>query len=260
MTAEIQRLIAEVPVTGSIEDLGVVVDQLRDIYQLQHVVYHATHLGAEFAATAKNAHGGLAGNVGFWWIEDGQLATTTYSAAWIARYLDAGYVRIDPVVEAARGAYVPIDWKTLDWSSKRRKAFLREAMSAGIGNQGYTIPVRGPNSQFAMFTLNKSCSDEEWERFKENYNSDLLIISHYYHQKVAEVVGVSKTQKTMLSSREHEALKGLSLGKNRATIAHDLGVSENTLRVYIDSARHKLGALNTAHAVAISISKGLVSI
>jgi DNA-binding CsgD family transcriptional regulator len=39
-----------------------------------------------------------------------------------------------------------------------------------------------------------------------------------------------------------------------------MNISENTLRVYIDSARHKLGALNIPHAVALGVSRGLISI
>jgi len=50
------------------------------------------------------------------------------------------------------------------------------------------------------------------------------------------------------------------MGKNRSQIAYDLKISENTLRVYIDSARHKLGALNIPHAVAIGIHRGIINI
>ena len=37
-----------------------------------------------------------------------------------------------------------------------------------------------------------------------------------------------------------------------------MSISEHTLRVYIESARHKLGALNTTHAVARALSTGLI--
>ena len=35
-------------------------------------------------------------------------------------------------------------------------------------------------------------------------------------------------------------------------------ISEHTLRVYIESARHKLGAINTIHAVARALTLGLI--
>jgi hypothetical protein len=37
-----------------------------------------------------------------------------------------------------------------------------------------------------------------------------------------------------------------------------LSISEHTLRAYIESARFKLGALNTTHAVAKALSEGFI--
>jgi DNA-binding CsgD family transcriptional regulator len=73
-------------------------------------------------------------------------------------------------------------------------------------------------------------------------------------------MNLANAHKTLLSARELDVLRGLSIGKNRAKIAAELGVSENTVRVYIDTARHKLGAVNTSHAIAVSISKGILTI
>ncbi len=43
-------------------------------------------------------------------------------------------------------------------------------------------------------------------------------------------------------------------------VAEMLSISEHTLRVYIESARFKLGATNTTHAVAKAITEGLIVI
>ena len=50
----------------------------------------------------------------------------------------------------------------------------------------------------------------------------------------------------------------IAVGYSRAQIADRLSISEHTLRVYIESARFKLGALNTTHAVARAMSCGLI--
>ncbi|MEH6741748.1 MAG: helix-turn-helix transcriptional regulator, partial [Sulfitobacter sp.] len=50
----------------------------------------------------------------------------------------------------------------------------------------------------------------------------------------------------------------LAIGYSRAQVANSLAISEHTLRVYIESARFKLGALNTTHAVARAMSRGLI--
>lgn len=50
----------------------------------------------------------------------------------------------------------------------------------------------------------------------------------------------------------------LALGHSRAQVADELSISEHTVRVYIESARFKLGAMNTTHAVARALSRGLI--
>ena len=61
-----------------------------------------------------------------------------------------------------------------------------------------------------------------------------------------------------LSPRELSAMTYLAKGFSRAQAANELSISEHTLRVYIEAARHKLGALNTTHAVARALSAGII--
>ena len=61
-----------------------------------------------------------------------------------------------------------------------------------------------------------------------------------------------------LSPREVEAIQLLARGHSRAQAAAELGISEHTLRVYIESARFKLGALNTTHAVVRALTRGMI--
>ena len=50
----------------------------------------------------------------------------------------------------------------------------------------------------------------------------------------------------------------LAMGYSRAKAAESLSISEHTLRVYIESARFKLAAMNTTHAVARALASGLL--
>jgi len=50
----------------------------------------------------------------------------------------------------------------------------------------------------------------------------------------------------------------LAMGYSRSQVANTLSISEHTLRVYIESARFKLGAANTTHAVARALQHGLI--
>lgn len=147
----------------------------------------------------------------------------------------------------------------MDWSSKPARTFQADAIAHGVGNQGFSVPIRGPVGQFALFTASHNCSDDDWARFTEANRRDLILIAHEFNQKALELEpGRNHEQSRGLSPREIDAMTLVAMGYSRAQIAETLSISEHTLRVYIESARTKLGALNTTHAVARALSRGLI--
>ena len=173
--------------------------------------------------------------------------------------LDQNYLRIDPVIAGCYQRFHPVDWKRLDWSSRAARAFQTEAIEYGVGNQGFSVSIRGPNGQFALFTASHSCDDAACEAFAEQYRRDLILIAHYFNQKALEFEPSRAPEHSQaLSPRELDAMTLLAIGYSRAQIAETLSISEHTLRVYVESARFKLGAMNTTHAVARALSRGLI--
>ena len=163
------------------------------------------------------------------------------------------------MVQACYRRFHPIDWKRLDWSGKAARGFLGEALDAGVGNQGFSIPIRGPSGQFALFSISDRRGDDAWARYTAERMPDLILVSHYINQKALELErGTDQVQIANLSPRETDALTMLALGKSRAQAAEELAISEHTLRVYIESARFKLAAMNTTHAVARAMASGLL--
>lgn len=211
--------------------------RLRDYLAIDHVVYHWVSAAGD------------------------QYGCGTYSPEWVARYLDRDYLRIDPVVQGCYQRFHPVDWKRLDWSGKAVRAFMQEALEHGVGHQGFSVPLRGPNGQFALFTANHSCDDATWARFCEAHRRELILAAHYFNHKALEFEpDRTPNAPPALSPREVDALTLLALGYGRAQVAQTLAISEHTLRVYIESARYKLGAINTVHAVARALSQGLIVI
>ena len=182
----------------------------------------------------------------------------TYSQDWVDRYLEKDYLRMDPVIFGCFQRFTPMDWKQLDWSTKAAKAFFADALEYGVGNQGYTIPARGPNGQFALFTVSHRCSDLEWADFVKTNGRDLMIIAHEFNQRAMDFELGENGVTPALSPRELSAMTYIAKGFSRAQAAVELQISEHTLRVYIEAARHKLGALNTTHAVARALSIGII--
>ncbi|WP_073250146.1 helix-turn-helix transcriptional regulator [Shimia gijangensis] len=218
-----------------LEDLQESIVALRKHFRVDHLVYHWVNSAGD------------------------QYGCGTYPSDWVQRYLDQDYLRVDPVIVGCYQRFHPVDWKRLDWSSKPARSFQADAIAHGIGNQGFSVPIRGPNGQFALFTASHHCGDMEWERFTESNRRDLILIAHEFNQKALELEPGRKPEKSRnLSPREIDALTLIAMGYSRAQVAEALTISEHTLRVYIESARSKLGALNTTHAVARALSRGLI--
>lgn len=110
-----------------------------------------------------------------------------------------------------------------------------------------------------MFTVNHKATDDEWARMTRHHARDFLLVSHLVHQQAKRIIHKEVSPPTTdLSPREREALTLLSIGLSRAEVADSLRISENTLRAYVDSARHKLGAMNITHAVALALARGVI--
>jgi len=188
-----------------------------------------------------------------------QIGAFTYGRDWAHRYVEMDYRRIDPVVLGALRRFHPMDWKTLDWSTPQARELMRDSIAHGLGNQGFSVPIWGPQGEFALFAVNHTATDEEWRAFTTARAKDLLLVSHLMHQQTMRIINNEVDPPTAdLSPREREALMQLSLGHSRAAVAQVLQISENTLRAYIDSARHKLGAANVTHAVALALARGII--
>lgn len=234
-------------------DLQGIIVELRDSLNVAHVVYHwvAADTKSEGALDLeKISDHGFRGR---------QYGCGTYDPAWVQRYLEKGYLRIDPVVQGCYQRFHPVNWRRLDWSSKAAREFAQDAMAHGVGNQGYSVPLRGPNGQFALFSVSQTCDEPSWATFTESQRRNLILIAHFINQKALELEpGRKPAPAQPLSPREIEAITLLAIGYSRAQAANTMSISEHTLRVYIESARFKLGALNTTHAVARALTQGLI--
>ncbi|MDA5095257.1 LuxR family transcriptional regulator [Aliiroseovarius sp. KMU-50] len=235
MIDSLEQQLDSIQNASTLEDLQIATEALRDYYKVLHVVYHwVNSIGERFGAG-------------------------TYSPEWVDRYVEKDYLRMDPVIYGCFQRFTPVIWKELDWSSKAARAMLGDALDHGLGNQGYTIPIRGPSGQFALFTLNNHAEDDAWTAFISDNARDLMILAHELNKKALEFEQWGDAATTpMLSPRELGAMTCLAKGMNRAQAAAEMQISEHTLRVYIESARHKLGAMNTTHAVARALSTGVI--
>ncbi len=234
---ELDDFLIKLEQADALDKIQALIVGLRDHYHIRHAVYH-------------------------WVSADGeQYGFGTYDPVWAQRYVERDYLRVDPVISGCFQHFQPVDWKSLDWSSKTVRVFRKDAIAHGLGNQGFSIPIRGPNGQFALFSLNHMCEDDVWAEFTTHNQRDLILIAHYLNQKALELEKKRLPDPVRpLSPRETDALTFLAMGYGRGQVASMLSISEHTLRAYIESARFKLGASNTIHAVARALAEGQIVI
>ncbi|GAB4386460.1 helix-turn-helix transcriptional regulator [Albidovulum sp.] len=235
MLKDLDRFLEALQRVTTLDGLQEFILDLRAALGVEHLVYHSVNSTGQ------------------------QYAALTYSPSWVDRYLEQDYARIDPVVQGCLRRFHPVDWAQLDWSGRATRAFLGEAQEAGVGNQGYSVPIRGPHGQFALFTASSRCSDQLWQKFAAEHVNDLILLAHFINQRALEIErGTDFLLTRTLSPREVDVLRLLAMGFSRAQAAENLAISEHTFRTYVESARFKLEASNTVHAVARAVSEGLV--
>lgn len=176
---------------------------------------------------------------------------TTYSQTWLAAYFDNDYLTIDPVIGIARWGFLPVDWSTLGRRSLRVKRLFEEARAHGVGPNGLTVPVRGANGERCLFSVTSDQSRSEWSAICMSNLHDFHILSFYLSEKVLALAGLRRPPLVRdLSRRERQCLQLLASGKIYKQIAATLGISESAVRLYMRSARRKLNAATSYHAVA----------
>jgi DNA-binding CsgD family transcriptional regulator len=184
----------------------------------------------------------------------------TYHDEWVDHYKKSDYVSIDPVFNVGARSVLPVDWSTLQKRDRKVVKMFNEANDAGVGKQGLTIPIRGPeNGLWALFSVTTNDTDREWRSRLRELTGEILLLAHFIHQKAYELHGGGeKFDLNAITRRECEALTWTAEGKTVVDIGTLMMISPETVKAHLDSARHKLGALNRVHAVTKAIRAGLV--
>jgi DNA-binding CsgD family transcriptional regulator len=224
---------------ASLDELSAVLRDLRNESGLAHLVYHATFVPAFDRANP--------------------LLLLTYDDAWVKRYVERDYFRIDPVVLAGRKGFLPIDWLTAEHSSKEARHFFAEAESYGVGRHGFTLPIRGPAGERALFTITTNTTDEHWHRWRFSHLRDFHLVAQYFHDRAMCLAGLRDTNVMRpLSPRETQCLESLVRGQAPAQVADTFGLSVSAVHAYLRTARQKLECSTLEQAIAKAIRLDLV--
>ncbi|EIM72616.1 LuxR family transcriptional regulator [Nitratireductor aquibiodomus RA22] len=172
----------------------------------------------------------------------------TYSNEWVDHYKAQRFIDIDPAVQVGLRRMLPIDWGEFDRTDQKVRRMFGEATEFGLGRLGISLPVHGQHGDRALVSITSDASDQDWRHLRVHYMRDFQILALHMHQAILRLEGETMEQ-ARLSPREQECLFWVAEGKTAWETAVILGLSEHTVRCYLESARRKLGASNNTHAV-----------
>lgn len=183
---------------------------------------------------------------------------SNYSEQWQEVYHYENYVALDPVVAQAKRTMRPVVWSHSDklrYGLEERR-FFDEARTYGIAS-GITIPIKAGFGTTALLSLadaNESSKPISVRDFA--YAATAVAFAHF---TLLRVSGEKFSALDIaLSPRELTCVVWASLGKTKADTAKVLGITEKTVRFYLERARDKLGASNVAHAVRLAMERDLL--
>lgn len=226
---ELFDLLSELDDLANETDLRLILEKLLRIYRLKSLAY----LGANLTHQPS----------------EGPYLAVTYSSEWIERYKAERFVNIDPAIQTGLRRILPIDWSEFDRESEKVRRLFGEAAEFGLGRHGISLPVHGLHGDRALVSITSDASDADWQHLRLEYMRDFQVLALHMHQTVLRLAGGHPIQPANLSPRERECLLWIAEGKTYWETAMILGLSEHTVRCYLESARHKLGAANNSHAV-----------
>jgi len=183
----------------------------------------------------------------------------TYNQQWVDRYIEQDYFRIDPIVLTGVAGFLPLDWESVNRSNERMRRLFAEAESYGVGNCGLTVPIRGAGHDRSLVTMTTFETANDWERRRLALLRDLHILAYFIHDRYLTLSDLrSPLTRPRLSRREVQCIEAIARGRAPKQIAYDLDLSISAVRLYICSAKVKLGASNTYQAIARAVQDQLV--
>ena len=232
-------IIDRIAASEDLDELGKLSRDICEVYGLANLVYHAIY---------------IPGSASF-----NPILIPTYEPEWIRRYISNDYFEIDPVVKSGKAGFLPLDWSSLNHETGRARAFFLEADRFGVGRQGVTLPIRGPNGERALFTITSNVLENKWQKHRLAFAKEFQIISHYFHDQVMQISGYREaTSIPVLSPRELECLKLTADGLVPKRVAAQLEISDSAVRLYLRSACRKLGCASVHQAVAKMVTLELI--
>lgn len=188
------------------------------------------------------------------------ILTDNHPADFMARYDEAGHLQFDPSIGHCRTSEKPIRWydpSYMNGLSRRELQVEDDARDFGLRN-GLSIPLRFDQTlSWGGVGLNAGdMPDREFTGLLEAYLPELTHLTAVFHDAVIERSYLQSF--VQLTQRENECLLWAMTGSPISEAASRMGLKPETVKRHLFTARKKLRARTTTHAVSRALTLNLL--
>lgn len=189
-----------------------------------------------------------------------EFATENY-ILWHNYYVSEGYEEIDANTDVVYHTNLPLFWDNVllmkKATSPRELEMRKDSLAFGI-EKGISIPVHGPNEDFAILLLVQMRGEKGLNHATELQYTFFAIAYYYYCYLQKLLLRLQKPKhKAKLSARELQCLILTAKNYSVAEIAENLKITERTVNYHIQRLNKKLGVKNKYQAVIKARQKDL---
>ena len=197
------------------------------------------------------------------------IRVSSHEKGGLETYVANDYMSVDPVLlPRANGTMKAFDHISLEHDLKagglsQKQIECYDHLIAHGQSNYITFRLRDEDEEGETLVV-FLCSGNVAEVFKTRLKNHVSVIANLIALHVVPPTPKQPTGKIpflydFLSTREKDVLSHLAQGMQNEQIAHALGISEVTVRMHTSGAKKKMNATTRAQAIALALSRGLIS-
>ncbi|MDM0025726.1 LuxR family transcriptional regulator [Variovorax saccharolyticus] len=183
------------------------------------------------------------------------LTIDNHDSRWRARYHEAGYIHVDPIVEHGVRSCRPVVWS--DRVFAQAPALWSDAQSFGL-RVGWSQSCFDPEGAVGVFSLARSREELSRRELGAKEPAMRWLVSVAHTVLGAALREGESTTFAPLSARERQVLRLTADGLTSGEIGKSLGISIDTANFHIKRVNRKLKVSNRTAAVARAAVLGLL--
>lgn len=167
---------------------------------------------------------------------------------WHNHYLAQKYADVDRTLEESHSMTLPLFWDAHQQlklaKNKREQRIREESIEHGI-DQGLSIPVYGPQQDFATLALHQRVKETCLQKYESKQFEWMSAVQIYYHH-IRRILNLSEKHIApfQLTKREIQCLSYTQKSWRVEQIAKALKISVRTVNFHLQNANKKLGQNN----------------